>query len=275
MPVRVPRRDSAGSSRRRPSGRRWTRCRIAGRAWPGGRSGVWSGGQGKVGGCNCRRRPYFTCSPVECCGRPCKTPEIAKPARRPWSARCFWGNLPPLRNAFRERKMTPLRINLEQEEIPTHWYNVVADMPNPPAPPLGPDGKPVPPEADGGDFPGPILEQEMSAERWIAIPEEVRQIYACGARPAVPRPAPGAGARHAGQDFLQVRRRLAGRFAQAQLGRAAGLLQQAGRHQAPDHRNRRRPVGLVDRLRRPDVRPAGARLHGQGQLRAEALSAAR
>ena len=34
--------------------------------------------------------------------------------------------------------MTPLRINLEQEDIPTHWYNVVADMPNPPAPPLCP-----------------------------------------------------------------------------------------------------------------------------------------
>lgn len=74
--------------------------------------------------------------------------------------------------------MTPLRINLEQEDIPTHWYNVVADMPNPPAPPLGPDGNPVPPEAMGAIFPDPILEQEMSAERWIAIPEEVRQIYA-------------------------------------------------------------------------------------------------
>lgn len=81
--------------------------------------------------------------------------------------------------------MTPLRINLEQEEIPTHWYNVVADMPNPPAPPLGPDGKPVPPEAMGAIFPDPILEQEMTAERWIPIPEEVRQIYAQW-RPAPP-----------------------------------------------------------------------------------------
>ncbi len=67
--------------------------------------------------------------------------------------------------------MTPLRINLDQEDIPTHWYNIVADMTNPPAPPLGPDGKPVPPEAMGAIFPGPILEQEMTAERWIAIPE--------------------------------------------------------------------------------------------------------
>lgn len=74
--------------------------------------------------------------------------------------------------------MTPLHIHLEADEIPKHWYNVVADMSNPPAPPLGPDGKPVTPEAMGAIFPGPILEQEMSAQRWIEIPEDVRQIYA-------------------------------------------------------------------------------------------------
>ena len=74
--------------------------------------------------------------------------------------------------------MTPLRINLDQNEIPTHWYNVVADMKNPPAPPLGPDGLPVPGEKMAAIFPLPLLEQEMSAERWIPIPEEVRQIYA-------------------------------------------------------------------------------------------------
>lgn len=74
--------------------------------------------------------------------------------------------------------MTPLRINLDADDIPKHWYNVAADMPNPPLPPLGRDGKPVTPEAMSAIFPGPILEQEMSAQRWIAIPEEVRQIYA-------------------------------------------------------------------------------------------------
>ncbi|MGQ9685776.1 MAG: TrpB-like pyridoxal phosphate-dependent enzyme [Thiobacillaceae bacterium] len=69
------------------------------------------------------------------------------------------------------------KILLEEEDIPTHWYNVVADMPNPPAPPLGPDGKPVSPEQMLAIFPGNILEQEMSAERWIPIPEEVREAY--------------------------------------------------------------------------------------------------
>jgi len=66
---------------------------------------------------------------------------------------------------------------LDKSEIPTHWYNVIADMPNPPAPPLGPDGKPVGPEQMLQIFSMPILEQEMSPERWIPIPEPVREIY--------------------------------------------------------------------------------------------------
>jgi pyridoxal-phosphate dependent TrpB-like enzyme len=45
-------------------------------------------------------------------------------------------------------------------------------------PPLGPDGNPVGPEKMLAIFPGPVLEQEMSAERWIPIPDEVRQAYA-------------------------------------------------------------------------------------------------
>ena len=73
--------------------------------------------------------------------------------------------------------MSQTRILLDESEIPTHWYNVVADMPNPPLPPLGPDGNPVSPEQMLAIFPGNLLEQEMSAERWIAIPEEVREIY--------------------------------------------------------------------------------------------------
>lgn len=69
------------------------------------------------------------------------------------------------------------RIYLDPSEMPTHWYNVVADMENSPAPPLGPDGNPATPEHMGAIFPGNILEQEMSAQRWIEIPDEVRQIY--------------------------------------------------------------------------------------------------
>ena len=73
--------------------------------------------------------------------------------------------------------MAASRVILDTSEMPTHWYNVIADMPNPPAPPLGPDGKPVSPEQMLQIFSMPILEQEMSPERWIPIPEPVREIY--------------------------------------------------------------------------------------------------
>ena len=73
--------------------------------------------------------------------------------------------------------MEATRIQLDAADIPTHWYNVAADLPSPLAPPLGPDGKPATPEQMGAIFPGAILEQEMSTQRWIAIPEEVREIY--------------------------------------------------------------------------------------------------
>ena len=73
--------------------------------------------------------------------------------------------------------MESLRFVLPQSEIPTHWYNVVADMPTPPLPPLGPDGVPPTPEQMGAIFPQAILEQEMSADRWIPIPQPVREIY--------------------------------------------------------------------------------------------------
>ncbi len=66
------------------------------------------------------------------------------------------------------------KILLNESEMPTHWYNVVADMPNPPAPPLGPDGQPIGPDALAAIFPDELIKQEVSAERWIEIPEPVR-----------------------------------------------------------------------------------------------------
>lgn len=69
------------------------------------------------------------------------------------------------------------KILLQESDIPTHWYNVVADMPNPPAPPMGPDGKPVGPDALAAIFPDNIIEQEVSGERWIDIPEPVREAW--------------------------------------------------------------------------------------------------
>ncbi|HVN28992.1 MAG TPA: hypothetical protein VMT64_10925, partial [Candidatus Binataceae bacterium] len=70
-----------------------------------------------------------------------------------------------------------VKILLDESEIPAAWYNVVADMPNPPAPLLGGDGKPVDPASLAAIFPPAIIEQEISRERWIPIPEPVREIY--------------------------------------------------------------------------------------------------
>ena len=73
--------------------------------------------------------------------------------------------------------MSEWKIPLPESEIPDHWYNVVADLPNPAAPPLGPDGRPVGPERLGAIFPENLLAQEMSTERWIPIPDEIRAVY--------------------------------------------------------------------------------------------------
>ncbi|MGA7800804.1 MAG: TrpB-like pyridoxal phosphate-dependent enzyme [Gammaproteobacteria bacterium] len=73
--------------------------------------------------------------------------------------------------------MPQTKVLLDESDIPTHWYNVVADMPTPPSPPLGPDGKPVGPDALAAIFPEALIGQEVSGERWIAIPEAVREIY--------------------------------------------------------------------------------------------------
>jgi len=68
------------------------------------------------------------------------------------------------------------KIFLGEEEMPKQWYNLAADLPSAPLPPLGPGGKPVTPEQLAAVFPMNLIEQEMSAERWIDIPEEVLSI---------------------------------------------------------------------------------------------------
>jgi tryptophan synthase beta chain len=73
--------------------------------------------------------------------------------------------------------MSNHKILLEESEMPTHWYNVIADMPNKPAPYLAPDGTAIPPQAMEAIFAPALIEQEVSGERWIKIPDEVREIY--------------------------------------------------------------------------------------------------
>lgn len=74
---------------------------------------------------------------------------------------------------------TPVRFTLPQSEIPKAWYNLAADFPEPLPPPLNPETKePVSPDVMTAIFPENLVEQEMSTERYIEIPDPVREILA-------------------------------------------------------------------------------------------------
>ncbi len=69
------------------------------------------------------------------------------------------------------------KILLSQKDMPKQWYNILADMPVPMAPPISPvTGSPVTPDEMLRIFPGPLLEQEMSPQRFFDIPEPVMEI---------------------------------------------------------------------------------------------------
>ena len=70
------------------------------------------------------------------------------------------------------------KIFLNESEMPRQWYNIVADMPNKPLPPLHPGTKqPVGPEDLAPLFPMELIKQEVSADRYVDIPDQVRDIY--------------------------------------------------------------------------------------------------
>ncbi len=74
--------------------------------------------------------------------------------------------------------MSETKILLSEKDIPEHWYNIMADMPNPPKPPLNPQTmEPAGPEQLTPIFPMELIKQEVSQERWVEIPEEVRELY--------------------------------------------------------------------------------------------------
>ncbi|MFP3896587.1 MAG: TrpB-like pyridoxal phosphate-dependent enzyme [Anaerolineales bacterium] len=67
---------------------------------------------------------------------------------------------------------------LDEEEMPTHWYNIQADLPEPLPPALHPaTGKPLTPDDLAPLFPMGLIMQEVSTERWIEIPKAVRDVY--------------------------------------------------------------------------------------------------
>jgi len=74
--------------------------------------------------------------------------------------------------------METKKIFLPESEMPRQWYNIAADLPTPMEPPLNPGtGEPLGPDDLAAIFPMPLIEQEVSQERWIDIPEEVMEKY--------------------------------------------------------------------------------------------------
>ena len=73
---------------------------------------------------------------------------------------------------------SPIQALLRAEELPTHWYNLNADFPEPIPPPLHPGTRqPVTPDLLSAIFPENLVAQEMTAERLVEIPQEVRDVY--------------------------------------------------------------------------------------------------
>jgi hypothetical protein len=115
--------------------------------------------------------------------------------------------------------------------MPRHWYNIMADLPVPPAPPLHPGTlQPVGPDDLAPLFPMELIAQEVSTEREIEIPSRCARSSSCGARR---RWCARTGwrrrwaRRRRSTTSTKASRR---RQPQAQHRRAAGLVQRAGRH---------------------------------------------
>ncbi len=74
--------------------------------------------------------------------------------------------------------MERTKFILDEKDMPTHWYNILPDLPEPLPPVLHPGtGKPVTPDDLKPLFPMSLIMQEFSPERYIEIPEEVQEIY--------------------------------------------------------------------------------------------------
>ena len=73
---------------------------------------------------------------------------------------------------------TTTKFLLDESRMPRHWYNIMADLPVPAAPPLHPGTlQPVGPDDLAPLFPMELILQEVSTEREIEIPEPVREVF--------------------------------------------------------------------------------------------------
>ncbi len=81
--------------------------------------------------------------------------------------------------------MKEVKVLLEQDEMPKRWYNILPDLPEPLPPIINPDTKePIGPSDLAPLFPMELIKQEVSTDRYIDIPEEVREAYFQIGRPS-------------------------------------------------------------------------------------------
>lgn len=81
-------------------------------------------------------------------------------------------------SGYRARPQAAASADCNGVGIPTNWYNLVADLPVKPPPPLNPRTfEPVKPEDLAPLFPDELIKQEVSDERFVEIPEEVLDVY--------------------------------------------------------------------------------------------------
>lgn len=84
-----------------------------------------------------------------------------------------------MRKMSKMSKNNVTKVILDEREIPKQWYNIISDMPNKPGPYYSPmTGKLASADDMSAIFPKEIIMQEMTTERFIDIPEEIRQMYA-------------------------------------------------------------------------------------------------
>ena len=122
---------------------------------------------------------------------------------------------------------------LNEGDLPKFWYNIAADLPSPLPAVLHPGTlQPIGPDDLAPLFPMSLIMQEVSTEREIEIPQPVRDIYRQW------RPSPLYRARrlekspgYAGENLLQIRRRVARGQPQTQYRGAASVLQQRSRRE--------------------------------------------
>ena len=170
--------------------------------------------------------------------------------------------------------MESKKFLLQEKDIPTAWYNIVADMENKPLPPLNPKTKePLKPEDLYPLFAKGLVDQEMNqTDAWIEIPEEVRDMYkiwrptplvrAYGLEKALDTPA-----------HIYFKNESVSPVGSHKLNSAysAGLFLQKERRDQCHDRNRRRTMGSFHGYGRQTFRIGTGCLYGKGQLQPETL----